>query len=161
MKYLVISDTHSKVDCTIKYIKNNILKKNDIEAIFFLGDYVEDGELIGKKLNLKTYIVAGNGDYGSGYNEDLLLEINDKKILLTHGHRYRLGYNLDTLCYKGEEVGADIILYGHTHIPIYTIENDIIILNPGSPSYPRTNNNKKTFAILDIDKEVKVEFIEI
>lgn len=159
MKFLAISDTHGDVDNVIKFIKKNI--KDKIEGIFFLGDYVEDGEKISKELELETYIVAGNGDFHSDYPDDLLLNINQKKILLTHGHRYKLGYDLTTLFYRGLELSADLILYGHTHVPVITKEDDILIINPGSPSYPRSKTKEKTIALIDIENKIIAKIISI
>lgn len=159
MKFLAISDTHGDVDKVVKFIKNNIKEK--IEGIFFLGDYVEDGEIISKELDINTYIVAGNGDFHSDYPDDLLLNINQKKILLTHGHRYKLGYDLTTLFFRGLELSADLILYGHTHVPLITREEDILIINPGSPSYPRSINKDKTIALIDIENKITAEIISI
>ena len=33
------------------------------------------------------------------------------------------------------ELGVDMILFGHTHIPIDIEEDGIKIMNPGSPSF--------------------------
>ena len=33
--------------------------------------------------------------------------------------------------------GADIVMYGHTHVPALTIDADLVTLNPGSLTYPR------------------------
>lgn len=157
MKIVVISDTHGNNKDVIEKISEN--KKPDL--IFHLGDYVEDGIKISKVFGIKAIIVRGNGDMGlTKYNEDELIEIKGKKIFLTHGHKYNVSNGLTNLYYKALELGADVVLFGHTHIPINIKENGIIMMNPGSPSLPRGNNGTKTFGIVEIKSEIKTEIIE-
>ncbi|MBU5436415.1 metallophosphoesterase [Tissierella sp. MSJ-40] len=158
MKIIVVSDTHG-------YVKEFLEKVEEIgipDMIFHLGDYADDGIKISKELGVEVLIVKGNGDYNvSKFNEDELVEIEGKKFFLTHGHRYNVRYNISSLYYKGKEVGADVVLFGHTHIPIVEKEDDITIINPGSPSMPRGFNRKKTFGLLNIGDTVDVKIIEI
>ena len=158
MRIFVVSDTHGSIG---EFLNNmSIIKKPDL--IIHLGDYVKDGIKIEKETEIKTIMVKGNGDYfSSSYREDEILNIEDKKIFVTHGHNYNVRYGLDNLIYKGEEVNADLILYGHTHVPIFIEEDGIIIMNPGSPSIPRGFTRKKTFGIIEIDKNISGEIMEI
>ena len=154
MKIIVVSDTHG-------YVKEFLEKVEEIgtpDMIFHLGDYVDDGIKISKELGVEALIVKGNGDYNvSKFNEDELMEIEGRKFFLTHGHRYNVRYNISNLYYKGKEVGADVVLFGHTHIPIVEKEDNITIINPGSPSMPRGFNRKKTFGLLNIEDTVDVK----
>lgn len=63
--------------------------------------------------------------------------------------------------YKGEELGANIILFGHTHVPLILEEDNIRIMNPGSVSYPRGVDRIKTFGIIDIAKNIKMSIEKI
>lgn len=157
MNILVISDTHSRNDEIIGYIS----KYEDPDMIFYLGDYVEDGEEISNMLNVETVIVRGNGDYFSPYEDDELIEINGINIFLTHGHIYSVDFNLDRLIYRAKELDADIALFGHTHIPINIKEDGIYIMNPGSPSFPRGGSFNKTFGKINIEDHINIEIINI
>ncbi len=158
MRILIVSDTHGYTENIITYIENN--KKPDM--IFHLGDYVSDGIEIGKRFNIPTKIVKGNGDYmEEDYNFDELVKIKGKKMLLTHGHKYNINFSIDRLFYRGRELGVDYIFFGHTHIPYIDKIKDIIIMNPGSPSRPRSRDGRKTFAIIDIGKTTNEKLIEI
>lgn len=153
MKIIVVSDTHGRINEFINKLNN--MEKPDL--IIHLGDYVEDGEEIQNIIKVKTVIVKGNGDYfNQNYKEDMLLEVEGKKIFLTHGHRYNVRNRIDNLLYKCEELKADIALFGHTHIPIILEESGIMIMNPGSASYPRGNSIDKTFGIIEIDGEINM-----
>lgn len=158
MKILVVSDTHDHIDRLIQNLKN--MEKMDM--LFHLGDYVEDGIKIGEELNIPTIIVRGNGDYNRlDFNEDELVEIKGKKIFLTHGHKYNVRRGITNLYYKALEEEADIVLFGHTHVPIVEHIDGITIMNPGSPSFPRGYDRKDTFGILILNDGVEYKIIEI
>jgi putative phosphoesterase len=50
---------------------------------------------------------------------------------------------------KAEEQQADILLFGHTHIPDIAEKDRCIIINPGSASDPRGNSNE-SYAVIEI-----------
>lgn len=157
MKIAVISDTHGNN----KDIIEALVSIDKPDMLIHLGDYVEDGEKISKVLGIPITIVAGNGDPGSNYNEYELVEVNGKRILLTHGHRLNVVRNLDSLYYKALEMEADIALFGHTHVPVNVIYDDIIIMNPGSPSLPRGGSTSKTFGLIEIREKIETEILTI
>ena len=158
MKIVVVSDTHGRIEEFVDEVKN--FKKVDL--IIHLGDYVEDGLNIENKTGIRTVMVKGNGDFFyPEYKEDDILEIEGKRIFLTHGHRYNVRYGIDNLLYKGEEVKADLILFGHTHVSTFFEESGIIVMNPGSPSMPRGLSRKKTFGIIDIRDKINIKIIEL
>jgi len=68
--------------------------------------------------------------------------LNDKNIILTHGHLYNKDYlsNLD----------ADIVFMGHSHIASIEKINNKLFINPGSVSKSRMGDN--SLAIVDGDK---------
>ncbi|MEG0145820.1 MAG: metallophosphoesterase family protein, partial [Clostridia bacterium] len=51
---------------------------------------------------------------------------------LTHGNTYRVKQGLLMLAYGAREVGADIVLYGHTHIPSVDRDGPLLLINPGA-----------------------------
>lgn len=158
MKILVVSDTHGKNKELIERVK----KMGKPDLLFHLGDYVGDGLTIAKALGITPIIVMGNGDHpSSGFKEEELVEIKGKKIYLTHGHRLGVGFNLNRILYRARELGADLALFGHTHLPIIEKSGDIILMNPGSASYPRGFSDKKTFGIIEIDREIDAKVLEI
>jgi len=158
MRIVVVSDTHGKID----HFVNKLKSMDRPQLIIHLGDYAEDGEKIQSLTNVETIIVKGNGDYfNKNYEEDRLIEIGGKKFFITHGHKYNVRYRLDNLMYKGEEVNADIVLYGHTHVPVILKESNMIIMNPGSVSLPRTIEKEKTFGIIEIGDKVSMTIEKI
>ena len=156
MKILVVSDTHGDIGKLIEYVS----KLEGIDYLFFLGDYVDDGIKLREILNIPATIVRGNGDYGRlEFNEDETIEIQGKRIFLTHGHNYNLMSGLHSLYYKALEVKADLVLYGHTHLPKIIKKDGITIMNPGSPSYPRTVDKRPSFGLISLTNNQKEEII--
>lgn len=155
MKALVISDTHGIVIPLIGMLK----EKKDIDMLFFLGDYVGDGEVIGRNLNIETHIVAGNGDYGSSYPTEKVVHTSGRRILLTHGHKQRVKNGIQNLYYFSMEKNADITLFGHSHIPSYDKVDDLHLINPGSPFHPRGFENLGSYGILTLNDKVDYKTI--
>ena len=48
--------------------------------------------------------------------------------------------------------GADIVMYGHTHVPALTIDADLVTLNPGSLTYPRQQGRQATYMVMKLEK---------
>ncbi|MCY6957039.1 metallophosphoesterase [Clostridium brassicae] len=133
MRIGVVSDTHRD-----KTILPMVVKSlEDVDLIIHLGDNVQDVEEI-KKIYKKNIInVKGNCDFGNKCPEEIFKEIEGVKFFITHGHKYDVKYNILNLKYRAEELGADVALFGHTHLSGIEYENGIWFVNPGSPSVPR------------------------
>jgi putative phosphoesterase len=61
--------------------------------------------------------------------------------------------NLDTMD-RLAAIPADIILLGHTHVPMLTRVADKLVINPGSCGDARGSNNRLTFAKIDFSASV-------
>jgi uncharacterized protein len=144
MKLLVISDTHGNYPMALQAEE----AAGDIDAIIHLGDGVNDAILISQALDTEVRIVAGNCDLAASAPREQLLEYGGKRLLLTHGDRYSVKHGMDRLFKHGLEAGADVILYGHTHIASINTKSDILMVNPGTLSQ---TSHKKTFAVLEIN----------
>lgn len=146
MLIAVISDTH-RMNNYISIAKEHI-KKADI--IIHLGDNVEDAEEILKDFKGEVYIVSGNCDYGNKYSKEGILNVEGIKIFFTHGDLYGVKYGLNNIYYKGKELNADIVLFGHTHISMIEKYDNITLMNPGSISLPR--NNGRYIGFIEVKK---------
>jgi len=158
MKIVVISDTHGYVENCIKAI-NSI---NGIDLVIHLGDYTKDAEAIKKALKITTINVKGNCDiYDLETPDDNIIEIEGKKIFLTHGDLYRVKQGLNSIYYKAKELNADVALFGHSHISTLIEYDGILFLNPGSPTLPRAGASK-SIGLLYIDQNnLKGEIITL
>ena len=78
--------------------------------------------------------------------------------MLTHGHYYNVSLGIERLEQEAADRGLDIAMYGHTHKPFYEVHNGIIILNPGSLSYPRQEGRKPSYMIMETDDQGEAHF---
>ena len=78
-----------------------------------------------------------------------ILQAAGHVIYAVHGHEQGAYYGTEALERECEAAGADIALYGHTHIAA-EIRRSVYIVNPGSISYPRSLT-PPSFAVLELD----------
>ena len=71
-------------------------------------------------------------------------------IFYTHGHMYGVKYDLDTLADAASARGAEVALFGHTHIPHAETRGGVFLFNPGSCGRCYTGPN--TYGILTLDE---------
>ena len=156
MKIGVISDTHMMkkyMDKTIPYLKN-------CDLIIHAGDNFSDSKYLHSMTNVGVMAVKGNCDFDN-VEEELVFEVEDQNILLCHGDRYGVKYGLDEIEKKAKSVDANIVIFGHTHIPLCIEQDNILYINPGSASLPR-QVTYRSFVILDIENDnIKVEEIKL
>lgn len=148
MKILIISDTHGDINKAEEAIRSN----SDIDLIIHLGDYFRDAQKLSDLFpNIPIEYIYGNSDFMiEDVPAEKLLEICGKRIFITHGHRYSVKWDYDKLYRKAEEIEADVLLFGHTHVPELIEKGRYCVLNPGSTSDPREDANE-SYAIIDID----------
>jgi len=150
----VFSDTHN--DLTLA--KEVLNKLEPLDLLLHAGDHYRDGRILEKQFEVSTKSVVGNCDFFSGGPEEEIIELGQFTILLTHGHNYGVKKSLQRLYYRSQEVGANIVVFGHTHVPLYIIENNVHFLNPGSLTLPRGNSSPSYGMItLGSTMEMKIE----
>lgn len=135
MKILVLSDTHGAI---FESIISSLKTEKNVDILIHCGDKYKDVPKLAKSLGIKEYYrVVGNCDYGVDGEDTILLDIENKNILVTHGHLQHVKDGLEDLKDLAEETYADIVLYGHTHISHNEIDNNILYFNPGSTILPK------------------------
>ena len=142
MRILVVSDSHSDYFS----LRKAVLAQPTASIIFHLGDCVEEFEKLMEEFpNKDFYRVRGNCDYFSNLPDKIIVTIEGKRILATHGHIHNVKSELETLYLAGKESEADIIVFGHTHVALTNYIDGIHLLNPGS-----IRGYKGTYGIIDI-----------
>jgi putative phosphoesterase len=157
MLIAVISDTH-KADKYINLAKD-LIKGADI--LIHLGDNVDDIKILENDFNGKIYAVRGNCDYSSKYPKEGIIEVNGRKVFFTHGDLYGVKSSINNIYYKGRELEADIVLFGHTHIQLIEKEDKIILMNPGSISLPLFKGRYVGFIDISDNGDIHTYFKEI
>lgn len=147
MKIGVISDTHGNLLRT----EQAILEMGQIDALLHAGDFGEGFKEM--SLPFPSYYVRGNCDWNELETpEELTVLLGGKKFLLTHGHKYDINVRLTKLQYLAEQENAQIVVFGHSHIPLQEESNGVLFLNPGSISRPRTSIGP-SYAIITLGED--------
>lgn len=149
MRLIVFSDTHGNFSAMHKIFKRN----SGADHFIFLGDGLDELEDI-KALypDKKILSVSGNCDFGAMRPSADVAVLGGLKIFYTHGHRFDVKFSTGKLRAKANELGAKIVLYGHTHCRHYEYTQEgIYILNPGSAAQPRDGLNA-SYAFIDITR---------
>lgn len=162
MNILVISDTHSDVDILNEVVSR---KQGVCELVIHLGDKIEDAKTVMNRYpTIASINVVGNCDgcfFDKTNGEEGTFTIENVKIFYCHGHRYNVKLGYEYLLYKAKSLGANVVLFGHTHLPLCKKVGDILLVNPGSLGAPRMQN-KPTYAVLSIcDGVAKCEISEV
>ena len=146
MEFLIFSDSHGRTEGMELALKRQIKHP---DGIFFLGDGVRDAERLDIG-NALLYDVTGNCDWFSCFcgegnaPMERSFEMEGHRILMTHGHLFGVKGGVGGLLGHAVEVGADIVLFGHTHLPHLEVlpagtmvgnmalERPLYLFNPGS-----------------------------
>lgn len=107
------------------------------DYVIHLGDGQRDVDKLREGYpQLPIAQVRGNCDYGADLLPDRLVnEYGGVRMLLCHGHQYRVKYGPMSVSYAARECGAKIALFGHTHQPLVEQLDEMWLMNPGSCGY--------------------------
>ncbi len=152
MKILVCSDSHGHRKAMLDAVFD---VKPDM--ILFLGDGLRDYAAVREAYpDIPLRAVRGNCDIGA-----LELDLDEfvtegKRIIMAHGHTFGVKYSLDAVTNEALSRRADIMLFGHTHIPYNRTQEGTLLLNPGS-----IGSGRKSYAVLTIEHgDVKADIIQ-
>ena len=154
MKILIVSDTHRNHD----NLEIVIEQEKPFDLLIHLGDAEGCEDYIEAMAECPVEVVAGNNDFFSSLPYEQEMKIGKYKIFLTHGHYYYVNAGNSRIQSEGKARGADIVMFGHTHRPVLEQAEDMIILNPGSISYPRQAGKNPSYIVMDIDETGEAYF---
>lgn len=154
MRVLIVSDTHGRHEGLDRALE----EAGKIDMLLHLGDIEGEEPYIDAVVECKKYMVRGNNDFFSDLPRDLEINIGKYKVFMTHGHAYDVSLGPEYILDEGRSRNADIIMFGHTHRPFFDQRDNIILLNPGSLSYPRQEGRKKSYMLLDMNEQGKMCF---
>ncbi|WP_078430187.1 metallophosphoesterase family protein [Alkalihalobacterium alkalinitrilicum] len=150
-KILIISDSHGWRTELLNVLERH---RKEVDYIVHCGD--SELEIDAKELK-GVIVVRGNCDWGSEFPEDVTLNISEQMTLYaTHGHHYNVKMTSVPLSYRAEEVGAQIVCFGHSHIATTFMENGVVYINPGSIRLPR-NRKEQTYCMCTIENNNQVD----
>ena len=141
MRIVVASDSHGMY----MYLRKALEREPEAELFIFLGDGEADYRLATETgfPALPKIAVKGNCDVYSALPESEFKCVANKKIYATHGYKEHVKYGLFDLEHIAKETGTDIVLFGHTHTPLYRCSEGVHYFNPGSIQ-------QRQFGVIDI-----------
>ena len=148
MRILVVSDTHNKheyLDMAIEEVQP--------DRIFHLGDGDGCEIYMEAVAGCPVEIVRGNCDFASTLPAEVVMRVGAHVVMLTHGHYYQVNYGTEELIEAAREKGADVVMYGHTHVPEISEHHGVLVINPGSISYPRQHGKEPSYAVVEVDEK--------
>ena len=146
MKVLVVSDTHGHAE----QIKRVLDKTGAVDALVHCGDIEGQEEYIRR--------LAGNNDWGTDLNREILLTLDDYRVFITHGHSYGVSLGTERIRDEAASRNVQIAIFGHTHRPLIDTEDNLTLLNPGSLCYPRQIGRKPTYLVINIDRDHEAHY---
>lgn len=154
MKILIVSDTHRYLGT----LEEALAIEEPIDMLIHLGDVERQMADIMQMVDCPVHMIAGNNDFLSGLPNEEEFEIGKYKVFITHGHSYLVNITEERLQEIARILEADIVMYGHTHVPSLTIEDDLITLNPGSLTFPRQSGREPSYMVMTLDEEGEASF---
>ena len=154
MKVLIVSDTHGRDH----YLLKTLERVNPIDLLIHLGDFEGGEEYIRSIASCPTEFIAGNNDFFNGLPKEKMIRVGKYAVMLTHGHRYGVNSSTSSVLDSAKRNKADIVMFGHTHVPMIDLSGKIWAINPGSLALPRQHGRIPTFIIMDIDSKGEAHF---
>lgn len=139
MRILILSDSHGNTK-----LLNQIVEQVKADHVIHCGDFCTSEA---KLPDVPMTVVRGNCDWEQ-VQDEAVFEDGGLRIFVTHGHRYDVKSTPLSLRYRTEEMGAQIGCFGHSHFPFCEKVGEVLLINPGSISYPR-GFPFATYAILE------------
>lgn len=152
MTYLILSDSHGRPDRI-----GEAIRRVRPDGILFAGDGLRDLSYCELPAHLGAYplwAVRGNCDWLTSPvivggcplepEDEELITLEGVRILLMHGHRYGVKGGFGSAISRAIQRSADLLIFGHTHIPLelhlspdgrrsdFSVQKPLTVFNPGS-----------------------------
>lgn len=159
MKLVVVADTH--MPKMAKRIPAEILRDlEDADVIIHVGDWNTIDLYKDLSQYADVYGVYGNVDdkeIKEFVSDKILLTLQGYRIGVVHGHGDKKTTEVRALeAFNGEEV--DVIIFGHSHLPLIRWSNKTLLFNPGS----LTDKRKLPFysyGVITLSEQIHCEHI--
>ncbi|WP_203333970.1 metallophosphoesterase family protein [Planococcus beigongshangi] len=158
-KIVILSDTHIPVRA--KQLPDILLKAcEEADLILHAGDWQTLDVYFELSAYAETIGVAGNVDPWEiidRFGKKKILAVDDVKIGITHGDGTGKTTEQRALAAFTDD-DVDLVIFGHSHIPVMKELNGVTLFNPGSPTDKR-RQIQYSFGMLEIGETWKLEHI--
>jgi len=157
MRIGVVSDTH--IPGRAKNLPKALIQGlQGVDLILHAGDWVDLSVVEALAKIAPVEGVVGNNDgeaMRKRFGKKKILSLGKFRLGITHGDGAR-----KTTEFRAWETFSkdkvDVIIFGHSHIPLQRTHSGILIFNPGSPTDKR-RQPKYSYGILELGSVVKAE----
>ena len=162
MKIGVISDTH--IPDKAEFLPKKVIDAfKNVDMVIHTGDFV-DLETYNhlKKICPNLKAVAGNMDpkeIKEKLPEKEIIKVGKYSIGIAHGIGHPSGL-VDLLKNIFRKDSVDIIVFGHSHMPMNQIIDGILFFNPGSPT-DKIFSPYNSYGIIEINEKITAEVVKI
>ena len=147
MKIGIVSDSHGNTSVFETMLA--VPGAREAELWLHAGDFALDADDLEIMSGKHVARVLGNCDlFVDGVYDETVVEVAGHRIFLTHGHLFNVRFDTMMLAEAARTAGADIAVYGHTHIALEE-HGDVTVLNPGSIARPR-DAARGSFMLVDL-----------
>lgn len=155
MKIIVVSDTH--MPRMAKWLPARLARElGSADLILHAGDWTSESVYEQLRQYAPVEGVAGNNDGEAiaarfGYRKTIAC--GKLKVGLVHGHSPKAGTTAQRQAELSFPPGeADVIVFGHTHVPLCQRQGGTLMFNPGSPTDKR-RQKRYSFGVLRIEED--------
>lgn len=153
MKLMIASDLHGSARYTRQLL--SAFRQEGADRLLLLGDLLYHGprndlpdeyapkQVIALLSEYKDQVLCVRGNCDTEVDQMVLpfpiladyavIPVGKRLMYCTHGHHFNRDA-LPPMC------RGDILLYGHTHVPLLDVTEERVCLNPGSVSIPKENS---------------------
>ena len=161
MRVVVLSDTHIRRGTRRRLPDVAYDAIDQADVILHAGDVVQEDLLHELSGFAPVHAVLGNNDHELGglLPETRVLDLAGVRVGMIHDSGPRAGREARL---RHRFPDADLVVFGHSHIPIDTVGLDgQRLFNPGSPTQRRRQPHR-TFGVLDLDHgKLRADVVEL
>jgi putative phosphoesterase len=130
-----------------------------VELIIHSGDIGGTGILDELRLIAPVKAVFGNTDPPGepGLSKEIAFEINGIRVHVSHGHEV----GSPTPAKLAARYDADVVVFGHTHLPLVSRIGKQLFVNPGSAGPKRFNLAPSVGRLTIAQGNAEVEIVDI
>lgn len=156
VRIVVVSDIHGYYQGLVDLVK----KIQPLDLLIHAGDGAREVQRLSSGFPaLMLRAVIGNcdlftygGEQSNLFPQESFFTLQGWNVFLTHGHTHGVKTGLNRISARARQLGADLVIFGHTHLPLYERDEDLIFFNPGSLSLARCYG-RPSYGLLELTGE--------
>lgn len=148
-KVAVLADTHGTLSASVVAAIQEI----DPSLIVHAGDVGGQHILLELEAIAPVVAVRGNTDHGPWADE-----LRESRLMTLGGYRVAVVHDAAGFRVPPD---VDVVISGHTHIPLISPRGTVLHINPGSVSRPRTQERVPTIVSLEVTNPPAARIVSV